>query len=187
MRFFPPTARDPKMSAKTESLFHTSHKSFNFAVFCCWGEVIVPSEPPEKEKTKKTAKYWTIIRAQPEHCARLLKSVLRAHQLNNRYLFCSCFSGAGYLFIAFPFMVEIFVWFSSRTSFPFKVSRYTCGFSFKYFYMIYLNHHYDLLRIFYQPYHLPVHVSFEFDFSFAVTFFKRSHYTFAHLRTKTNA
>ena len=101
-------------------------------------------------------------------------------------MFCSCFNVADYLFISFPFMVEIFVCFSSRTSFPFKVSRYTCGYSFKYFCMIYLNHHYHLLRIFYQPYHLPVHVSFEFDFSFAVTFFKRSHYTFARLRTWTS-
>ena len=56
------------MLDKTELLSHTSHKSFNFAVFWFWGDVVVPSEPPEKEKTKKTAKYWTIIRAQPEHC-----------------------------------------------------------------------------------------------------------------------
>ena len=56
--------------------------------------------------------------------------MLRAHQLNSKYLFCSCFNVAGYLFISFPFMVEIFVCFPSRTSFPFQVSRYTCSYSF---------------------------------------------------------
>ena len=109
-------------------------------MFCCWGEVVVPSEPPEREKTKKTAKYWTIIKTQPEHCD-YWKPELRAHQLNSKYLFCSCFNVAGYLFFLSPFMVEIFVCFPSRTSFPFKVSRYTCEYSFKYFYIRYLNHH----------------------------------------------
>ena len=81
--------------------FLTSHKSFDFVVFCCWGEVVVPSEPPEREKTKKTAKYWTIIKTQPEHCD-YWKPVLRAHQLNSKYLFCSCFNVAGYpYFISF--------------------------------------------------------------------------------------
>ena len=97
----------------------------------------------------------------------LLKSVLRAHRLNNKNLFCSCFNVAGYLFILFPFMVEIFVCFPSRTSSPFKVSRYTCwyNFSFYIFICIIFNSPYHLPDIFYPPYHLPVHVSFEFDFS----------------------
>ena len=42
-------------------MFHTWHKSFKFAVFCCGGEVVVPSDPPEKQRIKKTAKHWTII------------------------------------------------------------------------------------------------------------------------------
>ena len=50
----------------------------------------------------------------------ITEAVLRADQLNSKYVFCSCFSGAGYLFIAFPFMVGIFVCFLSRTSFPFR-------------------------------------------------------------------
>ena len=39
--------------------FLTWHKSFNFeASFCgCRGEVVVPSEPPKKERIRKTAKY----------------------------------------------------------------------------------------------------------------------------------
>ena len=72
----------------------------------------------------------------------LLNYVLRAHRLNSKNLFCSCFNGAGYLFILFPFMVEIFVCFPSRTSFPFKVSRYTCGYGLiGFLHMLYLNHH----------------------------------------------
>ena len=48
--------------------FLTWHKSFNFAVFCCWGEVVVPSEPPKKERIRKTAKYWTMaVRVEREH------------------------------------------------------------------------------------------------------------------------
>ena len=75
--------------------------------------------------------------------------MLRAHRLNSKYLFCSCFSGAGYLFIAFPFMVELFVCFSSRTSFPFKVSRYTCGYSLiGFLHILYLNHHIIYLKSF---------------------------------------
>ena len=39
-------------------------------------------------------------------------------------------------------MVELFVCFSSRTSFPFKVSRYTCGYSLiGFLHILYLDHH----------------------------------------------
>ena len=48
--------------------FLTWHKSFNFESFCCWGEVVVPSEPPKKERIRKTAKYWTMaMRVEREH------------------------------------------------------------------------------------------------------------------------
>ena len=112
--------------------------------------------------------------------------MLRAHQLNSKYLFCSCFNVAGHLFILFPFMVQIFVCFPSRTSFPFKESRYTCRYSFslQLYNIIFKSLDY-LPHIFYLPYHLPVHVSFEFDFSFAVTTLTWAHYTFARLRTWT--
>ena len=40
--------------------FLTWHKSFNFESFCCWGEVVVPSKPPKKERIRKIAKYWTM-------------------------------------------------------------------------------------------------------------------------------
>ena len=174
------------MSAKTESLFHTSHKSFNFAVFCCWGEVVVPSEPPEREKTKKTAKYWTIIKTQPEHCD-YWKPELRAHQLNSKYLFCSCFNVVGHFFFSFPFMVEIFVCFPSRTSFPFNVRRYTCWYSLiGFLHILYLNHHIIYLISF--SHHIIYLCTFRWVLFFlAVTFFTRTHYTFARLRGKTNA
>ena len=47
----------------------TWHKSFNFEAFCCWGEVVAPSEPPpEKERIRKTTKYWTMaVRVEREH------------------------------------------------------------------------------------------------------------------------
>ena len=48
--------------------FLTWHKSFNFESFCCWGEVVVPREPPKKERIRKTAKYWTMaMRVEREH------------------------------------------------------------------------------------------------------------------------
>ena len=67
-------------------------------------------------------------------------------------------------------MVEIFVCFPSRTSFPFQDSRYTCNYSFslQLYNIIFKSLDY-LPHIFYLPYHFPVHVSFAFDFSFAVT------------------
>ena len=43
-----------------------------FAVSCCWGEVVVPSDDlPETQRINKTAKHWTIIimRVEPEHKA----------------------------------------------------------------------------------------------------------------------
>ena len=90
------------------------------------------------------------------------------------------------ILILFPFMVEIFVCFPSRTSFPFQVSRYTCNYSFslQLYNIIFKSLDY-LPHIFYLPYHLPVHVSFAFDFSFAVTTLTRPHYTFALFRTWT--
>ena len=48
--------------------FLTWHKSFNFESFRCWGEVIVPTEPPKKERIRKIAKYWTMaVRIEREH------------------------------------------------------------------------------------------------------------------------
>ena len=40
-----------------------------FAVFCCWGEVVVPSDLPEIQRINKTVKHWTIImmRVEPKH------------------------------------------------------------------------------------------------------------------------
>ena len=69
-----------------------------------------------------------------------LKSVLRAHWLNSKNLFCSSFNGADYLYILFPFMVEIFACFSSRTSSPFQSeSLYVqVQFQFLYIYLYYI-------------------------------------------------
>ena len=88
--------------------------------------------------------------------------------------------------ILFPYMVEIFVCSSSRTSFPFKERRYTCRYSFslQLYNIIFKSVDY-LPHIFYLTYHLPVHVSFEFDFSFAVTTLTRPHYTFTLFKTWT--
>ena len=48
--------------------FLTWHKSFNFESFRCWGEVVVPSEPPKKDRIRKRAKYWTMaVRVEREH------------------------------------------------------------------------------------------------------------------------
>ena len=59
--FHPLPEKSPRNVRKTVLFFHTSHKSFEFAAFCCWGEVVVPSEPPVQERIRKTAKYCTII------------------------------------------------------------------------------------------------------------------------------
>ena len=84
----------------------------------------------------------------------LLKSVLRAHQLKSKHLFWSCFNVVGHLFIILPFMLKIFVCFSSRANFLFFLR------------VVSVLSPCHLLHIFYPPCHLPVHVSFEFDFFF---------------------
>ena len=46
----------------------TWHKSFNSVAFCCWGEVVVSSEPSKRERIRKTAKYLTMaVRVEREH------------------------------------------------------------------------------------------------------------------------
>ena len=67
--------------------FLTWHKSFNFESFCCWGEVVVPSEPPKKEKIRKTAKYWTMaVRIEQEHSVFWNQCYIRAHSIYSKYL-----------------------------------------------------------------------------------------------------
>ena len=129
--FFPHYPRNqPEMSEKTVLFFHTSHKSFEFAIFCCWGEAVVPSEPPVQERIMKTAKYCTIIMigVEPEQTERTSAA-------------CSPIkiaTVAGYFLSSFPFMVVIRVCFPSQTNSPLKVSRYTCRYCF-HFYLLY--HH----------------------------------------------
>ena len=68
--------------------------------------------------------------------------MLRAHRLNSKNLFCSCFNDAGYLFILFPFMVEIFVCFPCRTSSPFQSESLYVQVQFQFLYIyLYLIHH----------------------------------------------
>ena len=64
---------------------------------------------------------------------------------NSKYLFCSCFTVAGYFLISFLFMVVIRVCFPSRANFPLKVSRHTCRYCFQF----YLHYH----HIFYSRMH----------------------------------
>lgn len=65
-------------------------------VFCCCGEVVAPSEPLRIHRIRKTGKYWTMVRGEPEHCE--LKSMLRILQfysecpkVNLGFLFSVCF------------------------------------------------------------------------------------------------
>ena len=60
--------------------FLTWHKSFNFgASFCCWGEVVVPSEPPKKRKNQENSEILNHGGENWTRTQRFLKSVLRAH------------------------------------------------------------------------------------------------------------
>ena len=102
-------------------MFHTWHKSFKFAVFCCGGEVVVPSDPPEKQRIKKTAKHWTIIMMQwvePEQTEWISATCSSVKIVD--FCFFSCFAVAGYFLISFPFMVVIRVCFPSGTNLPLK-------------------------------------------------------------------
>ena len=137
--FFSLTTREisQKCQKKTVLFFYTSHKSFEFAVFCCWGEVVVPSEPPVQERIRKTAKYCPIIMVEVE-----------PEQTERTSAACSPIkiaTVAGYYLISFPFMVVIRVCFPSRTNSPLKVSRYTCRYCFHF----YLHYH----HIFYSRMH----------------------------------
>ena len=63
--------------------------------------MVVPREPLEMQIIRKTAKFCTMMRAEPEHCDYGLKSVLLSFHLNSKYpLFCL------YLFSLF-FVLEI--------------------------------------------------------------------------------
>ena len=63
--------------------------------------MVVPREPLEMQIIRKTAKFCTMMRAEPEHSDYGLKSVLRSFHLNSKYpLFCL------YLFSLF-FVLEI--------------------------------------------------------------------------------
>ena len=126
---------DPKMWSKTDKLFHTSHKSFNFAAFCCWGEVVVPSDPPEIQRINKTSRHPNVImmRVEPEHTEWTSATCSSVKIL---FLFY-CFTVAVYFLVSFPFMVVIRVCFRSRAKFPLKVSRCTCRYCFNF----YLHYH----------------------------------------------
>ena len=51
--------------------------------------MVVPREPLEMQIIRKTAKFCTMMRAEPEHCDYGLKSVLLSFHLNSKYpLFC---------------------------------------------------------------------------------------------------
>ena len=94
-----------------------------FAVFCCWGEVVVPSDDlSEIQRINKTAKHWTIImmRVEPKHNTEQSSATCSSVK-NSKYLFCSCFTVAGYFLISFSFMVRSYTClFSFSNKLPFE-------------------------------------------------------------------
>ena len=81
-------------------------------MFCCWGdhEVVVPSEPPGIQRMNKTAKYWTMMRAEQERCdywdqryVLIIQIVLNIGQS----IFCSCTLFAWFCLFPIPYMVII--------------------------------------------------------------------------------
>ena len=94
-----------------------------FAVFCCWGEVVVPSDDlPEIQRINKTAKHWTIImmRVEPKHNTEQTSATCSSVK-NSEHLFCSCFTVAGYFLISFSFMVRSYMClFSFLNKLPFE-------------------------------------------------------------------
>ena len=79
-------------------------------MFCYWGEVVVPSEPPGILRINKTAKYWTMMRAEQERCdywdqryVLIIQIVLNIGQS----IFCSCTLFAWSCLFPIPYMVII--------------------------------------------------------------------------------
>ena len=86
--------------------FLTWHKSFNFESFRCWGEVVVPTEPPKKERIRKTAKYWTMaVWIEGEHSVFWNQCYVLIHFIVN---ILSKTSFPVYCLFVFPFMAIFF-------------------------------------------------------------------------------
>ena len=132
-----------------------------FAVFCCWGEVVVPSDDLSEERINKTAKHWTIImmRVEPKHNPEQSSATCSSVK-NSKYLFCSCFTVAGYFLISFSFTVRSYTClFSFSNKLSLKVSRCTC----RYWFNFYL--HYLIITIsFIQYVFIDTHVLLELAF-----------------------
>ena len=91
--------------------FLTWHKSFNFESFRCWGEVVVPTELPKKERIRKTAKYWTMaVRIEREHSVFWNHYNVPIHFVAN---ILSKTSFAVYCLFVFPFMAIFWIFLFS--------------------------------------------------------------------------
>ena len=107
--------------------FLTWHKSFNAVAFRCWGEVVVPSEPPKKERIRKTAKYWTMaVRVEREHSVFRNQCYVLIHFIAN---ILSKTSFPVYCLFVFPFMaifcIFLFSVYKPASEYWNRVKRWT--------------------------------------------------------------
>ena len=107
--------------------FLTWHKSFNFESFRCWGEVVVPTEPPKKERIRKTAKYWTMaVRVEREHSVFWNQCYVLIHFIVN---ILSKTSFPVYCLFVFPFMaifcIFLFSVYKPASEYWNRVKRWT--------------------------------------------------------------
>ena len=126
--FFNPLPETQKYQLKQNNCLIPRINLLTLRCFVAEVRWLFPVNRQKKRKPRKQRNTEPLLEL--NQITRLLKSVLRAHRLNSKYLFRFVFNVAGHLFISFPFMVEIFVCFPSRTSFPCKESRYMCRYSF---------------------------------------------------------
>ena len=82
---------------------------------CCsqWSPRNTENQQNSKTLNHHNDESWTSTLDWIDQCYVLIS-------LNSKYLYCSCFTVAGYFLMSFPFMVVILVCFPSRTNFPLK-------------------------------------------------------------------
>ena len=102
-------------------LLQPCYRNIYFALSCCWGEVVVPrhKENQQNSETLNHHKYesWTRTQHWMDQCYMLISE-------NSKYLFCSCFTVAGYFisyFISFYLLyLYVSVTFSFSNKLPFE-------------------------------------------------------------------
>ena len=120
MRFlFHPLPETQKYQLKQNNCFIPRINLLTLRCFVAEVRWLFPVNRQKKRKPRKQRNTEPLFELNQNTAITEIRATCASVKWPGEHLFCSCFNVAGYLFITFPFMVEIFVCFSSRTNFPF--------------------------------------------------------------------